>query len=83
MAAHASSLRCVMVGVGAAFPLLAGEIPDAPMWMHDTGLEWLFRLRTQPVRLWRRYAYYNPRFVLYFALQLWRERRGVRRGRRL
>jgi N-acetylglucosaminyldiphosphoundecaprenol N-acetyl-beta-D-mannosaminyltransferase len=76
MAAHKDSLHCVMVGVGAAFPLLAGEVPDAPVWMRDTGLEWVFRLCTQPGRLWRRYAYHNPRFVTYFARQVWRERRG-------
>jgi len=74
MAAHTGSLHCVMIGVGAAFPLLAGEVPDAPMWMRDSGLEWLFRLRTQPGRLWRRYAYYNPRFLAYFALQMLRQR---------
>jgi N-acetylglucosaminyldiphosphoundecaprenol N-acetyl-beta-D-mannosaminyltransferase len=81
MAAHKESLHCVMVGVGAAFPLLAGEVPDAPVWMRDTGLEWLFRLRTQPRRLWRRYVYNNPRFIVCFALQLWRARRAQRRVR--
>jgi N-acetylglucosaminyldiphosphoundecaprenol N-acetyl-beta-D-mannosaminyltransferase len=76
MAAHKDSLHCVMIGVGAAFPLLAGEVPDAPLWMRDSGLEWTFRLGTQPARLWRRYLYHNPRFVAHFALQLWRARRN-------
>jgi N-acetylglucosaminyldiphosphoundecaprenol N-acetyl-beta-D-mannosaminyltransferase len=47
--------------------------------MRDSGLEWVFRLRTQPGRLWRRYLYNNPRFIACFVLQLLRERRTGRR----
>ena len=45
----------VMVGVGAAFDFLAGTKPQAPSWIGDYGFEWLFRLITEPKRLWRRY----------------------------
>jgi N-acetylglucosaminyldiphosphoundecaprenol N-acetyl-beta-D-mannosaminyltransferase len=38
--------------------------------MQRAGLEWLFRLLTEPRRLWRRYLYHNPRFVLLVLLQL-------------
>ncbi len=52
----------VMVGVGAAFDFLSGNKPQAPRWVQRSGLEWLFRLLTEPRRLWRRYAQY-PRFL--------------------
>ena len=59
-----------MLGVGAAFDFLAGTKPQAPRWMMPLGLEWLFRLATEPRRLWRRYLWHNPRFIVLFALQL-------------
>ena len=60
----------VMVGVGAAFDFHAGLVPQAPAWMQSVGLEWVFRLAHEPRRLWRRYARYNPLFVVRFARQL-------------
>jgi N-acetylglucosaminyldiphosphoundecaprenol N-acetyl-beta-D-mannosaminyltransferase len=57
----------VLVGVGAAFDFHAGLVNQAPGWMQDSGLEWLFRLGQEPGRLWRRYLRYNPRFVTGFA----------------
>jgi N-acetylglucosaminyldiphosphoundecaprenol N-acetyl-beta-D-mannosaminyltransferase len=57
----------VMVGVGAAFDFLAGEKRQAPPWMQRNGLEWLFRLCSEPRRLWRRYAYIVPGFLLLAA----------------
>jgi N-acetylglucosaminyldiphosphoundecaprenol N-acetyl-beta-D-mannosaminyltransferase len=53
-----------LVGVGAAFDWLAGTTPMAPQWMRDQGLEWLYRLGREPRRLWRRYAYNNPAFLV-------------------
>jgi N-acetylglucosaminyldiphosphoundecaprenol N-acetyl-beta-D-mannosaminyltransferase len=53
----------VLVGVGAAFDFLSGHKPQAPRWMQRSGLEWLFRLVTEPRRLWPRYRWY-PLFVL-------------------
>jgi N-acetylglucosaminyldiphosphoundecaprenol N-acetyl-beta-D-mannosaminyltransferase len=61
-----------MIGVGAAFDFLAGAKPQAPRWMMGLGLEWLFRLATEPRRLWKRYLKQNPRFIVLFALQLLR-----------
>jgi N-acetylglucosaminyldiphosphoundecaprenol N-acetyl-beta-D-mannosaminyltransferase len=69
MASHKGRVNAVMLGVGAAFDLLAGVKPEAPVWMQRTGFEWLFRLATEPRRLWRRYAYHNPRFVALLAGQ--------------
>jgi len=58
-----------VLGVGAAFPFLAGLAPQAPRWMQDRGLEWLFRLASEPRRLWRRYLYLNPAYAFLVALQ--------------
>lgn len=46
----------VLIGVGAAFDFISGTKKQAPLWMRRTGLEWLFRLVSEPRRLWRRYA---------------------------
>ncbi len=59
----------VLVGVGAAFDFHAGTVRQAPAWLQRLGLEWAFRLAMEPRRLWRRYAKYNPLFVLGFARQ--------------
>lgn len=74
MAAHREHLSCAMVGVGAAFDFHAGALAQAPPWLQRAGLEWLFRLACEPRRLWRRYAWHNPRFVLHMALQIVRAR---------
>lgn len=65
MADHVRRLNVpVMIGVGAAFDFLAGNKRQAPPWMQRNGLEWLFRLGSEPRRLWRRYAYIVPGFLL-------------------
>ena len=66
----------LLVGVGAAFDFHAGLVPQAPLWMQRTSLEWAFRLAQEPRRLWRRYARYNPRFVAHFARQFVAARTG-------
>jgi N-acetylglucosaminyldiphosphoundecaprenol N-acetyl-beta-D-mannosaminyltransferase len=53
----------VLVGVGAAFDFHTGRVAQAPRWMREHGLEWLFRLAHEPRRLWRRYLIYGPQFV--------------------
>ena len=75
MASHVGRISVpVMAGVGAAFDFHAGTVKQAPKWMQDWGLEWVFRLCVEPRRLWRRYLYYNPRFVYQVAKQLISER---------
>lgn len=69
MAMQRGTVNAVMLGVGATFDFLAGMKPQAPGWMQQAGLEWLFRLATEPRRLWWRYAYHNPRFVALLAEQ--------------
>lgn len=72
MAEHRDRIQAVMLGVGAAFDFISGHKPQAPLWLQQAGGEWLFRLATEPCRLWRRYAYHNPRFVVLAAWQLLR-----------
>ncbi len=55
----------VMIGVGAAFDFMAGTKPQAPSWVRNNGFEWLFRLVTEPKRLWRRYLVDCPLFIVY------------------
>jgi len=74
MAAHRSRVNAVMLGIGAAFDFLAGNKSQAPRWMQDRGLEWIFRLASEPRRLWWRYLWHNPRFVVLFTAQLLRQR---------
>jgi len=70
MARHAASLDAgVLIGVGAAFDFHAGRTPQAPRWMQRSGLEWFFRLCSEPRRLAPRYFRHNPRFVFHVALQ--------------
>jgi N-acetylglucosaminyldiphosphoundecaprenol N-acetyl-beta-D-mannosaminyltransferase len=54
----------VLVPVGAAFDFFAGQKAQAPQWMQRSGLEWLFRLLSEPRRLWRRYLVGNTKFVV-------------------
>nr|WP_281417136.1 WecB/TagA/CpsF family glycosyltransferase [Kistimonas asteriae] len=70
MAEHKDRLNCVMLGVGAAFDFIAGNKKHAPRWMQSIGMEWLFRLLSEPNRLWKRYMKQNPRFLWYFTQQL-------------
>jgi len=60
----------VMVGVGAAFDLNTGRLRQAPRWMREHGLEWLFRLSVEPRRLWRRYLLQGSKFVFYVLAEM-------------
>jgi N-acetylglucosaminyldiphosphoundecaprenol N-acetyl-beta-D-mannosaminyltransferase len=73
MARH-RSFDGVMIGVGAAFDFLSGEKAEAPRLLQRSGLEWIFRLASEPRRLWKRYLTQNPRFVALLASQLVRSR---------
>jgi N-acetylglucosaminyldiphosphoundecaprenol N-acetyl-beta-D-mannosaminyltransferase len=63
-----------VMGVGGSFDVTAGVLKRAPLWMQDSGLEWLFRLVQEPRRLWRRYLVEDMAF---FRL-VWREWRSRR-----
>jgi N-acetylglucosaminyldiphosphoundecaprenol N-acetyl-beta-D-mannosaminyltransferase len=70
MASHRDRLSApVLIGIGAAFDFHTGRKPQAPRWMQRSGLEWLFRLLTEPRRLWKRYLINNPLFIALVLLQ--------------
>ncbi|AMJ63840.1 hypothetical protein AXW83_20385 [Bosea sp. PAMC 26642] len=54
----------VAAGVGALFDFIAGDVPRAPEPIRELRLEWLYRLWVEPGRLWRRYIFGNPVFLL-------------------
>lgn len=80
MQEHRDRLPLVQVGVGAAFDFLAGTKRQAPAVLQRAGLEWVFRLATEPRRLWKRYLRHNPRFVMSFGAQVLRARFGRGQG---
>lgn len=57
-----------LLAVGASFDFHAGNAPQAPAWMQSRGLEWLFRVRHNPFRLWKRYLLLNPLYAILVAL---------------
>lgn len=65
MAAYRPHLPAVLLGVGQAFGIAAGQVPEAPEWMRRSGLEWLFRVASEPRRLWRRYLVTNSLFMAF------------------
>jgi N-acetylglucosaminyldiphosphoundecaprenol N-acetyl-beta-D-mannosaminyltransferase len=72
MSEHKGKVQAVMIGVGAAFEFFAGTVRRAPQWVQTMGFEWLFRLASEPRRLWRRYLVTNTAFILGASRQLMR-----------
>jgi N-acetylglucosaminyldiphosphoundecaprenol N-acetyl-beta-D-mannosaminyltransferase len=58
---HKTNVK-VALGIGGTFDIISGRIKEAPRWMTDVGLEWLFRLTREPGRLWKRYLIRDPKF---------------------
>ncbi|AZN36845.1 WecB/TagA/CpsF family glycosyltransferase [Iodobacter ciconiae] len=73
IAAQRGKVMGVMIGVGAAFDYHAGTIVRAPLWMQNSGLEWLHRLCSEPRRLWKRYLVTNTLFIVKAIGQLIRK----------
>jgi exopolysaccharide biosynthesis WecB/TagA/CpsF family protein len=65
-AALAKRKKAIGVGlcIGASLEFLTGAKTRAPRWMQKAGLEWLFRLVSEPARLWRRYLMEGPTIFL-------------------
>jgi N-acetylglucosaminyldiphosphoundecaprenol N-acetyl-beta-D-mannosaminyltransferase len=57
-------VECVVVPVGAAFDFVAGRVGEAPEMFRGSGAEWVYRFAREPRRLWRRYLFGNPRFLV-------------------
>lgn len=70
MADHRGRIHAVMIGVGAAFDYHSGMVKRAPLWWQQHGLEWLYRLRSEPRRLFIRYMVTNLLFVFGFMRQI-------------
>jgi N-acetylglucosaminyldiphosphoundecaprenol N-acetyl-beta-D-mannosaminyltransferase len=71
MIAHLGKIDATaLIGVGAAFDFHAGTKPRAPIWMQRSGLEWLFRLMTEPRRLAPRYLIDYAMFIGYILQQV-------------
>ena len=60
----------VFMGVGGSFDVISGNIPRAPLWMQNHGLEWLFRVMQEPRRLFKRYFFGN----MIFIKAVWKEK---------
>ncbi len=60
----------LLVGVGAAFDFLSSAKPQAPRVVRAAGFEWLFRLASEPARLWRRYLTTVPRAGILLAYEV-------------
>jgi len=67
VADHLGKVNAAMMAVGAAFDFHAGTLKQAPKWMQDRGLEWLYRLIKEPRRLWKRYFSTNSYFIYLFC----------------
>lgn len=63
------ALSMPVLAVGAAFAFHSGQLAQAPAWMQARGLEWLYRLSREPMRLWKRYALLNPTYLGLLLLQ--------------
>lgn len=66
---YRQDLSMPILAVGAAFDFHAGTLGQAPGWMQDRGLEWLYRLSQEPKRLWKRYLKLNPAYLARVFLQ--------------
>ena len=82
MAEHRGKIQAVMIGVGAAFDYHSGTVRRAPLWLQQSGLEWLYRLLTEPRRLWKRYLVTNSLFLVHLGwefLKSGRHRKGKKK----
>lgn len=77
MSRQQGRVRAVMVGLGGAFPVYTGSKQWAPSWARRCGLEWCYRLKQDPRRLWKRYASTIPPFVWLAAKQVVKLRLGL------
>lgn len=57
------NIHCHVGTIGAVFDFYAGTVKRAPIWWQKHGLEWLYRLISEPKRMWRRYLIGNTLFL--------------------
>jgi N-acetylglucosaminyldiphosphoundecaprenol N-acetyl-beta-D-mannosaminyltransferase len=75
MATHYKEINAVLLGVGGAFPVMAGLQRRAPRWMQNAGLEWFYRLLLEPGRMFRRYFETNCLFLYLIGIERWKQLR--------
>lgn len=63
MAENSNKINSILLGVGAAFDFIAGKQKRPHYIIQSIGLEWLYRLISEPKRLWKRYLYNNPIYI--------------------
>lgn len=63
-----------VMGVGGTFDIIAGKTKRAPIWMQNSGLEWLYRVGQEPGRMWRRYLTTNSKFGWMLAVEMFKQR---------
>jgi N-acetylglucosaminyldiphosphoundecaprenol N-acetyl-beta-D-mannosaminyltransferase len=66
---YCDALSMPLIAIGAAFDFHAGTLRQAPAWLQNWGLEWLYRLILEPRRLWKRYLLLNPLYLFLLLLQ--------------
>ncbi len=69
------NMNSVFMGVGGSFDVVSGNIPRAPMWVQNIGMEWLFRVLQEPRRLWKRYFFGNIKFIVSVYVEKFKKRR--------
>ena len=73
-----SEWRKTVIGVGAAFDFYSGDKREAPEIIQRFNLEWLFRLMSEPRRLWKRYLLGNFQFLFFWLICISSDRRWNR-----
>lgn len=79
MARFKPLVSATMIGVGAAFDFVSGAVKPSPAWVHRAGVEWLWRLLSEPKRLGRRYLTTSPRFLVLLARDAFQRPRAAKR----
>ncbi|MFD4705100.1 WecB/TagA/CpsF family glycosyltransferase [Gottfriedia sp. NPDC058432] len=64
---NSPKINGILLGVGAAFNFIIGDIKRPPLFIQKLGFEWFFRLLTEPKRLWKRYLYNNSAYIYKFV----------------
>lgn len=72
--AHAATGVPFLFGVGGALDVVSGDKARAPVWMRRLGMEWLFRLAQEPIRLGPRYLLTNAAFLALLLSELFARR---------
>lgn len=68
VANHLGLIHAPMLAIGAAFDFYAGNYKEAPRWMQDSGLEWLYRVAEDPKRRWKRCVVHNSYFIALYII---------------